>query len=91
MTATADTYRTLTPYLIVPNADKELTFLTDAFDAVYGSSAGAINAAYFLAGQARLGTTIYYEDINNARFISLLRVLGGRPIVNLGFLLDEIA
>ena len=65
--------------------------LTDAFDAVYGSSAGAINAAYFLAGQARLGTTIYYEDINNARFISLLRVLGGRPIVNLGFLLDEIA
>ena len=45
--------------------------LTHAFDAVYGSSAGAINAAYFLAGQARLGTTIYYEDINNARFIDL--------------------
>ena len=65
--------------------------LTDAFDAVYGSSAGAINAAYFLAGQARLGTTIYYEDINNAHFISFLRAFGGRPIVNLGFLLDEVA
>jgi predicted patatin/cPLA2 family phospholipase len=64
--------------------------LTGAFDAVYGSSAGAINAAYFLAGQARLGTTIYYEDINNHRFIDLRRALAGRPIVNLGYLMDEI-
>ena len=64
--------------------------LTHAFDAVYGSSAGAINAAYFLAGQARLGTTIYYEDINNARFIDLLRALRGRPIVDLAFLLDDV-
>jgi predicted acylesterase/phospholipase RssA len=32
---------------------------------VYGSSAGAINAAYFLAGQARLGTTVYYEDLED--------------------------
>jgi predicted patatin/cPLA2 family phospholipase len=65
--------------------------LTKAFDAVYGSSAGAINAAYFLAGQARLGTSIYYEDINNRRFIDLWRALGGRPIVNLAFLLDDVA
>jgi predicted acylesterase/phospholipase RssA len=32
--------------------------LTHAFDAVYGSSAGAINGAYFLTGQANLGATI---------------------------------
>jgi len=64
--------------------------LTGAFDAVYGSSAGAINAAYFLAGQARLGTTIYYEDINNRRFIDLFRAIRGRPIVDLGFLLDDV-
>lgn len=62
-----------------------------AFDAVYGSSAGAINGAYFLAGQARLGARIYYEDINNARFIDLRRALAGRPIVDLGYLLDEVA
>lgn len=62
-----------------------------AFDAVYGSSAGSINAAYFLAGQAGLGTSIYYEDINNRSFIDLRRPLRGRPIVNLGFLLDDIA
>jgi predicted patatin/cPLA2 family phospholipase len=60
----------------------------DAFDAVYGASAGAINAAYFLAGQARLGTTIYHQDINNRRFIDLARALRGRPIVDLGFLMD---
>jgi predicted patatin/cPLA2 family phospholipase len=65
--------------------------LTTAFDAVYGSSAGAINAAYFLAGQAALGTTIYYEDINNSRFISPWRAVNGRPIVDLGFLIDEVA
>jgi len=26
-----DTYRTVTPYLVVPDADAELTFLKDAF------------------------------------------------------------
>ena len=65
--------------------------LGDAFDAVYGSSAGAINAAYFLGGRAGLGTTIYYEDINSAKFIDLARPLRGRPIVDLGYLLDEVA
>lgn len=64
---------------------------TQAFDAVYGSSAGAINAAYFLAGQARLGTTIYSENINNRRFIDLSRSLRGRPIVDLGYLLEGVA
>jgi len=65
--------------------------LTEAFDAVYGSSAGAISGAYFLAGQAGLGTRIYYEDINNARFIDLSRAARRRPIVNLGYLLDDVA
>jgi predicted patatin/cPLA2 family phospholipase len=65
--------------------------LLNAFDAVYGASAGAINAAYFLAGQAGIGTRIYYEDINNARFIDLGRPIRGRPIVDLGFLLDDVA
>jgi predicted patatin/cPLA2 family phospholipase len=61
-----------------------------AFDAVYGASAGAISAAYFLAGQARLGTTIFHDDINNRHFIDLRRPLLGRPIVNLSFLLEEV-
>lgn len=65
--------------------------LVDAFDAVYGSSAGAINAAYFLGGRAGVGTTIYYEDINSVKFIDLARPLRGRPIVDLAFLLDDVA
>ncbi|MEO7190876.1 MAG: patatin-like phospholipase family protein [Vicinamibacterales bacterium] len=72
------------------SALEELGYI-DAFDAVYGSSAGAINAAYFLAGQARLGTRIYHEDINTRAFIDFGRALRGRPIVNLGFLLDDVA
>ena len=65
--------------------------LTDAFDAVYGSSAGAINGAYFLAGQANLGVTIYSEDINNRHFIDLRRPLTGKSIVDLGFLIEHVA
>ena len=65
--------------------------LSHAFDSVYGSSAGAINAAYFLAGQAAFGTSIYFEDINNLRFIDLGRIVTRRPIVDLGFLIDDVA
>jgi predicted patatin/cPLA2 family phospholipase len=64
--------------------------LTGAFDAVYGSSAGAINAAYFLAGQAAFGTTIYYEDINTPAFINTWRPFTGRPIVDLTFLTTRV-
>ncbi len=64
--------------------------LVDAFDAVYGSSAGALNAAYFLAAQAARGTTIYYEDINTHRFIDLRRPLGNRPILDLDFLMNDV-
>lgn len=60
---------------------------TRAFDAVYGASAGAINGAYFLAGQAAFGTSIYYQDIANRRFINPWRV---RKIVDMDFLFDEI-
>lgn len=49
----------------------------DAFDAVYGSSAGAINATYFLSGQ-RDGVNIYREDIANDRFVCLRRLVPRR-------------
>lgn len=64
--------------------------LRDVFDAVYGASAGAIIGAYFLTGQAGYGTTIYYEDINNRKFISLARILRGEPVLSLEFLLDHV-
>src|SRR5215831_8740684 len=59
--------------------------LTEVFDEVYRASAGAVNAAYFLAGQAAYATTIYYQKINNTRFI---RRFWHRKIVNIDDLFD---
>lgn len=64
--------------------------LLESFDAVYGASAGAINGAYFLAGQARYGTTIFYENINNKEFVDLRRLVYGQPAVSLEYLLDDV-
>ena len=53
---------------------------TDLFDDVYGTSAGAMNGAYFLAGQAAFGLRIYSEDmvrreiVNPWRFWRILDV-----------------
>jgi predicted patatin/cPLA2 family phospholipase len=64
--------------------------LRDAFDVVYGSSAGACAGAYFLAGQARDGVRLYYEAVNNRRFINVLRGLQRRAIVDLDFLFGQV-
>jgi predicted patatin/cPLA2 family phospholipase len=71
-------------------AGLEQLALTDAFDAVYGASAGAVNGAYFVAKQARYGTTIFYEDINNRHFIDVGRFFKLEPILSLEFLLDFV-
>jgi predicted patatin/cPLA2 family phospholipase len=61
--------------------------MTNIFDEVYGASAGAVNAAYFLAGQAGYATPIYYQRVNNTRFI---RRLWSRQIVNIDELFESI-
>lgn len=71
-------------------AGLEYLRLLPAFDAVYGTSAGAINGAYFLAGQAAYGTTVYYENINNSRFINHLRPLRGKPVVSMEYLFEQV-
>ena len=45
-------------------------------DTVYGTSAGAINAAYFLSGQVQLGSSIYLEDLSKG-FLHIFRVPWG--------------
>ena len=61
----------------------------DCFDVVYGASAGAINATYFLSGQ-RHGLDVYTKDIANASFLDLRRMLVGQPAMNLDFLVDHV-
>lgn len=48
--------------------------MTDVFDHVYGTSAGVMNASYFVAGQARLGIRIYYEDMNRREIVNPWRL-----------------
>jgi predicted patatin/cPLA2 family phospholipase len=64
--------------------------LLEAFDAVYGASAGAVNGAFFVARQAVYGTPLYWENINNRRFINYLRLGSGNPVLSLDFLLGHV-
>ena len=41
----------------------------EVFDDIIGLSTGAPTAAYFLAGQARLGTSIYYQECASPDFL----------------------
>ena len=68
----------------------EMLGLRDAFDVVYGSSGGASNGAYFVAGQAAYGTTIYYDHINSRDFINLWRPLRNKPIVDFHFVTEDV-
>ncbi|CAD7704268.1 unnamed protein product, partial [Ostreobium quekettii] len=63
--------------------------MRDAFDAVYGSSAGAINATYFLTGQP-YGLDVYADDISNKTFLDFKRIIGPDPVMNLDFLIDYV-
>jgi predicted patatin/cPLA2 family phospholipase len=67
--------------------------LNNVFDIIYGSSAGAINGAYFLAYQIAYGVAVYYQLINNKNFVDLKRLIDFRRnamVVNMDFLFDEI-
>jgi len=61
--------------------------LAAAFDIVIGSSSGAINAAYFLSGQAAEAVDLYLHHINNRLFINMLRPW---RIVDIDFMVDEV-
>jgi len=63
---------------------------SEGFDEVYGSSAGAINAAYFLQGQRWEALSQYYCELSGKEFIDRRRPLRGGSMVDLSFLRDEI-
>jgi predicted patatin/cPLA2 family phospholipase len=62
--------------------------LTEIFDEVYATSAGVMNAGYFLSGQADMGITIYFEDLTTGRFLNVLRFW---KIVDVDYVIDEVA
>lgn len=61
--------------------------MTPVFDAMYGTSAGALTVSYLAAGQIALGTSIYYQNLaGHKHFIDKLRLSGPMDI---GFLFDQ--
>jgi predicted patatin/cPLA2 family phospholipase len=64
--------------------------LRDAFDEVHGASAGAFNAAFFLAGQAGYLTTLYQHGFGDPRFVSVLRALRGGPAFDMDHVINEV-
>jgi predicted patatin/cPLA2 family phospholipase len=74
-------------YSIAALATLEELGMVNSFDKIYGSSSGAINAAYFLAQQAKEAITIYLDDISNTKFINPFRI---KKIVNIDYLVDDI-
>jgi predicted patatin/cPLA2 family phospholipase len=75
---------------------------SDCFDAVYGSSAGAMNLTYYLAQQPE-GVAAYQEDLVGGEFLDLRRIpktrrsrrlmgtpQGRRPAMDVSYLVDGV-
>lgn len=60
--------------------------LQDAFEHIIGSSAGAMHAAYLMAG-VRNSYTIYTDDLTNKNFVNLAR---RDKKVDIDYLVDEV-
>jgi predicted patatin/cPLA2 family phospholipase len=63
--------------------------LVDAFDRVYGVSAGALNGAAVACGQAALSAT-HYRDAATRRVINPARALRRRPVIDSDFLWENL-
>jgi len=59
----------------------------DSFDHVAGSSAGALNGAYFITGQARYGVETYIHYLTHRNFVNPLRL---KKMVDIDYLVDHI-
>jgi predicted patatin/cPLA2 family phospholipase len=62
----------------------------DVFDAIYGSSSGALNGAYFYGGESWRKLPIYWDDLTTPRFVDLRRALNG-DVLDLDYAFDVVA
>jgi len=60
---------------------------TRCFDHVAGASAGAMNGAHFITGQARYGVETYINYLSNRKFIDFFRL---RKLVDVDYLIDDL-
>lgn len=64
--------------------------LAGVFDAVYGTSAGAINGAWLLSGRAIPGMRSWTDPAIMRRAIDPARLLRGRPAFDLRYLVHQV-
>lgn len=64
--------------------------LTRCFDAVYGSSAGALNGAWLLSGRALTGMRGWWDPQIMRAVINPWRLLRGRPVIDTRYLVDTV-
>ncbi|HEY6495201.1 MAG TPA: patatin family protein [Trebonia sp.] len=64
--------------------------LLPAFDAVYGSSAGALSAAWLLCGRAESTMHAWWDPVIMRTTIDPRRALRGRPVVDTRFLVHRV-
>jgi predicted patatin/cPLA2 family phospholipase len=64
--------------------------LTRCFDAVYGSSAGALNGAWLLSGRALTGMRGWWDPEIMRQVINPWRFLRGRPVVDTNYLVETV-
>lgn len=64
--------------------------MTNAFDVVYGISAGAVNAAYFLTGSTWINLSIYYDNLTSKKFLDIRRPLRGQDLMDINYAYDEV-
>ncbi|MGH3416038.1 MAG: patatin-like phospholipase family protein [Actinocrinis sp.] len=64
--------------------------LLDCFDALYGSSAGALNGAWLLCGRAQRSISAWWDPRVMPKVINPRRALLGRPIVDTRLLVEHV-
>lgn len=61
--------------------------LHDVFDEVYASSAGTMNAAYFMANQPLLGMSVYFDNCTTWSFLNPFRIW---KILDVDYIVDHV-
>ncbi|MFC4377582.1 patatin family protein [Nocardia halotolerans] len=64
--------------------------LSTIFDAVYGTSAGALNGAWLLCGRAATGMRSWTDPTIMRRVVDPVRIVRGRPVFDLHYLVHGV-
>lgn len=63
--------------------------MRDAFDLVVGTSAGALEGAFFITGKASSAASMYYDELSQEPFLSKKRLMRLGPALDVHYLIYE--